>query len=157
MIKVGLLYGGRSGEHEVSLCSAASVFSSLDRGRYEVLAIGIDKDGRWYVQNPPEIVNDKDFGKILTIKDRLWLLNHFEDGNALCPSTDSGERAVVDVVFPYPWNIRKDGTLQGFGAGDGAVCQGGCAGFGGQYGQGIRQTPAEGGGIPVVPWITVQT
>ena len=40
-IKIGVLYGGRSGEHDVSLCSAASVFSALDRNKYEVTAIGI--------------------------------------------------------------------------------------------------------------------
>ena len=62
-IKIGVLYGGRSGEHDVSLCSAASVFSALDRNKYEVTAIGIDRDGRWYVQDKPEIISDKDFGR----------------------------------------------------------------------------------------------
>ncbi len=46
-MRVGVLYGGRSGEHEVSLASAASVFSNLDRGRYEPVPIRIEKDGRW--------------------------------------------------------------------------------------------------------------
>jgi len=47
--KIGILYGGRSGEHNVSLCSAASVVSALDSKKYDVTAIGIDRDGRWYV------------------------------------------------------------------------------------------------------------
>ncbi len=46
-LRVGVLYGGRSGEHEVSLASAAAVFANLDRKRYEPIAIRIDKDGRW--------------------------------------------------------------------------------------------------------------
>jgi len=46
-LRVGVLYGGRSGEHEVSLASAAAVFANLDRGRYEAVPIRIEKDGRW--------------------------------------------------------------------------------------------------------------
>ena len=46
-LRVGVLYGGRSGEHEVSLASAAAVFGNLDRTRYEPVPIRIDKDGRW--------------------------------------------------------------------------------------------------------------
>jgi D-alanine-D-alanine ligase len=46
-LRVGVLYGGRSGEHEVSLASAAAVFANLDRGRYEPVPIRIEKDGRW--------------------------------------------------------------------------------------------------------------
>ncbi len=46
-LRVGVLYGGRSGEHEVSLASAAAVFGNLDKKRYEAVPIRIDKDGRW--------------------------------------------------------------------------------------------------------------
>jgi D-alanine-D-alanine ligase len=46
-IRVGILFGGRSGEHEVSLLSAASVFNAIDGDKYEVVPIGITKDGRW--------------------------------------------------------------------------------------------------------------
>jgi D-alanine-D-alanine ligase len=46
-LKVGVLFGGRSGEHEVSLLSAASVMEALDKNKYEVVPIGITKDGRW--------------------------------------------------------------------------------------------------------------
>jgi len=50
---VGVLYGGRSGEHEVSLASAASVFANLDRNRYEPVPIRIEKDGRWALADKP--------------------------------------------------------------------------------------------------------
>jgi len=50
---VGVLYGGRSGEHEVSLASAAAVFANLDRKRYDPIAIRIDKDGRWRLSDRP--------------------------------------------------------------------------------------------------------
>ncbi|MGB9148119.1 MAG: D-alanine--D-alanine ligase A, partial [Acidobacteriaceae bacterium] len=45
--RVGILFGGRSGEHEVSLLSAASVLKAIDREKYEVVPIGITKAGRW--------------------------------------------------------------------------------------------------------------
>src|SRR5258708_29169593 len=46
-IRVGILFGGRSGENEVSLLSAASVLNAIDKTKYEVVPIGITKDGRW--------------------------------------------------------------------------------------------------------------
>src|SRR3979490_2772966 len=46
-LRVGILFGGRSGEHEVSLLSAASVSNAIDRNKYEVVPIGITKEGRW--------------------------------------------------------------------------------------------------------------
>jgi D-alanine-D-alanine ligase len=52
-LRVGVIYGGRSGEHEVSLASAAAVFANLDRKRYEPIAIRIDKDGCWRLSDRP--------------------------------------------------------------------------------------------------------
>ncbi|MDQ3071238.1 MAG: hypothetical protein M3R55_16100, partial [Acidobacteriota bacterium] len=52
-LRVGVIYGGRSGEHEVSLASAAAVFANLDRERYEPIAIRIEKDGRWVLADRP--------------------------------------------------------------------------------------------------------
>jgi D-alanine-D-alanine ligase len=46
-LRIGILFGGRSGEHEVSLLSAASILNAIDRKRYEVVPIGIDKEGHW--------------------------------------------------------------------------------------------------------------
>src|ERR1700689_2774055 len=48
-LRIGVLFGGRSGEHEVSLASAASVIRALDPEKYEPIPIGIAKDGRWLV------------------------------------------------------------------------------------------------------------
>src|SRR5262245_1222244 len=52
-LRVGVLYGGRSGEHEVSLASAAAVFANIDRRRYEPIPIRIEKDGRWVLADRP--------------------------------------------------------------------------------------------------------
>ena len=46
-LRVGVIFGGRNSEHEVSLKSARSVMEALDKNKYEVVPIGVDKDGRW--------------------------------------------------------------------------------------------------------------
>src|SRR5512142_2077666 len=53
-IRVGILFGGRSGEHEVSLLSAASVVKAIDPNKYEVVPIGITKEGRWLASEHAE-------------------------------------------------------------------------------------------------------
>ena len=53
-IRVGILFGGRSGEHEVSLLSAASVLNAIDKKKYEVVPIGITKEGRWVTSGDAE-------------------------------------------------------------------------------------------------------
>ena len=60
-LRVGVIYGGRSGEHEVSLASAAAVFQNLDSQRYEPIAIRIEKDGRWTLaERPPRLLSAAD-------------------------------------------------------------------------------------------------
>ena len=60
-LRVGVIYGGRSGEHEVSLASAAAVFKNLDPDRYEAVAIRIEKDGRWTLPAaPPTLISAAD-------------------------------------------------------------------------------------------------
>src|SRR5258708_18485315 len=53
-LRVGIFFGGRSGEHEVSLLSAASVLKAIDKDKYEVVPIGITKDGRWLTADDAE-------------------------------------------------------------------------------------------------------
>jgi D-alanine-D-alanine ligase len=55
-LRVGVIYGGRSGEHEVSVASAASIIKHLDRSRYEPVPIRIEKDGRWTLADKPPSV-----------------------------------------------------------------------------------------------------
>src|SRR5580700_10518905 len=61
-LKVGILFGGRSGEHEVSLLSAASVLNAIDKTKYEVVPIGITKDGRWLTAEHAERLLKGDAG-----------------------------------------------------------------------------------------------
>src|ERR1700687_6054629 len=53
-LRVGILFGGRSGEHEVSLLSAASVFDAINKDKYEVVPIGITKEGKWVASTHAE-------------------------------------------------------------------------------------------------------
>ena len=59
-IRVGILFGGRSAEHEVSLQSAKSVLEALDRDKYEPVLIGIDKRGRWHLNDASRFVLNAD-------------------------------------------------------------------------------------------------
>ncbi len=157
MIKVGVLYGGRSGEHDVSKCSAASVVSYLDRSKFEVTAIGIDCDGRWYVQDLPEIIEDKAFGKVLALKKSgNWLVNHFQrDGKLYLYNTESGKEVSVDVVFPVVHGtFCEDGTLQGLlelamVPYAGADVAGSAVGMD----KDIAKRLLRDAGVPVVPWV----
>jgi len=159
-IKIGVLYGGRSGEHDVSLCSAASVFSALDRNKYEVKAIGIDRDGRWYVQDNPKIIADKNFGKILSLKKNgKWLVNHFEQKNKLhlYDLKNKNKEVIIDVVFPVlHGTFGEDGTLQGLlelamVPYVGADVTGSAVGMD----KDIAKRLLKEAGIPVVPSVTV--
>jgi D-alanine-D-alanine ligase len=62
-LRVGILFGGRSGEHEVSLLSAASVLNAIDKTKYEVVPIGITKDGRWLTAEHAERLLKGDAGE----------------------------------------------------------------------------------------------
>ena len=62
-VRVGILFGGRSGEHEVSLLSAASVLKAIDKTKYEVVPIGITKDGHWVTAEHAEKLLQGDAGK----------------------------------------------------------------------------------------------
>lgn len=105
-ISVALLYGGRSGEHEVSLRSAASVYKHLDREKYYIHLIGISREGVWYLQNPPGEIEE-----ILSIEEDSQQMLNVVPGKGL--SSNKGPIA-VDVVLPIlHGTFGEDGTLQG--------------------------------------------
>jgi D-alanine-D-alanine ligase len=117
-IRIAILFGGRSGEHEVSLMSARSVLSALDPGKYEITQIGITKDGVWLAgENVLEALekgqmDDRYLKPVVIIPDqfnnRLWEIQKKD-------STWTLETfANVDVVFPVlHGTFGEDGTLQG--------------------------------------------
>ncbi|HRU28713.1 MAG TPA: D-alanine--D-alanine ligase family protein [Treponema sp.] len=113
---VAVIYGGRSGEHEVSLISAASVVRNLDKEQYKVLLIGIDKQGVWYLQNEAELRRCLDGAAALEIQ-----VDETRRISAVCGggtketfSTPATGPIAVDVVFPVlHGTFGEDGTIQG--------------------------------------------
>jgi D-alanine-D-alanine ligase len=142
-IRVGILFGGRSGEHEVSLLSAASVLNAIDKTKYEVVPIGITKDGRWLTAEHAErlLRGDADEGAhtpqtslragdpeatlgaavLATGESVLVPPEPSRRGVGLSPfQTDANlrrasDRAInVDVIFPVlHGTFGEDGTIQG--------------------------------------------
>ena len=109
-LRVGVLFGGRSGEHEVSLASAASVIRGLDPEKYEAVPIGITKDGRWLAGGGAQ----KMLPEVLKTGQRV-VLPADPNAAALMPLDDSPGGALrVDVVFPVlHGTFGEDGTVQG--------------------------------------------
>lgn len=109
-LRVGVLFGGRSGEHEVSLASAASVIRELDPEKYEAVPIGITKDGRWLVGGGAH----KMLPEVLKTGQRV-VLPADPSAAALVPLDESSGGALrVDVVFPVlHGTFGEDGTVQG--------------------------------------------
>ena len=67
-LRVGILFGGRSGEHEVSLLSAASVLKAIDRSKFDVVPIGITKQGRWLISGDAHRLLAGDFPDTGTLR-----------------------------------------------------------------------------------------
>src|SRR5271154_1092175 len=96
-LRVGIIFGGRSGEHEVSLASAASVIRALDPEKYEAVPIGISKDGRWLVGTTAQ----KLLPEVLKSGERVSLPPDPTAGALVPMVLGSGRPSVtVDVVFP---------------------------------------------------------
>ncbi len=111
------MFGGRSGEHEVSLLSARSILDALDRDRYEPVLLGIDHDGRWHLQESARA--------LLSTPGAPLHLDAAAPAVAVSPGSASGDATLVavgagpavgalDVVFPVlHGTYGEDGTIQG--------------------------------------------
>jgi D-alanine-D-alanine ligase len=154
-LRVGVLFGGRSGEHEVSLASAASVIRALDPEKYEVVPIGITKEGRWLVGSGAQ----KMLPEVLKSGERVFLPAD-PTAAALVPMSGNAARPSVslDVVFPIlHGTFGEDGTVQGFlelaglpyvGAGVLASSVG--------MDKDVQKRLFEYEGLPVVPFVAIQ-
>ena len=114
-LRVAILFGGQSAEHEISLISARNIAAAMDRKKYEIVAVAIDKQGRWFIddgarllrESQPSRVEFRDGGKAAAV-----LL-----GSTATPMIRLAPRRVlgrVDVVFPVLHGpFGEDGTVQG--------------------------------------------
>jgi D-alanine-D-alanine ligase len=137
-IRVGVLFGGRSGEHEISLLSAASVFKAVDQNKYEVVPIGITKEGRWVTSGDAErllagkpLQHERQLragdpeatasAAVLHNGEAVIVPPEPQKSGAMTPFQSDGltrratDRAInVDVIFPVlHGTFGEDGTIQG--------------------------------------------
>ena len=120
-IRVGILFGGQSGEHEVSLTSAQGIIKAINKDKHEVVPIGITKDGRWMVGGDP-------MKALRAAADMPPVLASLSDQDTEAPQTvlvplEPGPSALtragmpleIDVIFPVLHGpFGEDGTVQGF-------------------------------------------
>ncbi len=152
-LRVGVLFGGRSGEHEVSLASAASVIRGLDPDKYEPVPIGIAKDGHWLVGEGaarmlPEILKGG----------RRVMLTADPTEAALVPLDRGAGAQRFDVMFPVMHGtFGEDGTIQGMLELAGLPYVGaGVLGSAIAMDKDVAKRLCEDAGIPVVPWMALQ-
>lgn len=121
-IRVGVIFGGRSGEHDVSLRSARAVMAALDPTRYDVVPIGITREGQWLMGGDP-LTQLETGSELARIEGRVAQTSASgANGNALAttgsatpPIFQASEgRGLLDVIFPVLHGPRgEDGTVQG--------------------------------------------
>ena len=152
-LRVGLLFGGRSVEHEVSIASATSILRALDRERYEVSLIGIAPDGSWHLSDARERLEE-----VLTQPEVI--LPGAPGGPTLIPvAADGGAPATrLDVIFPIVHGRGgEDGCIQGLLELAGIAYVGsGVLSSSLQMDKDFSKRLLAAAGLPVVPWRTFQ-
>ncbi len=117
-IKIGVFFGGRSVEHEISVISALQAIAVMDKNKYDILPVYITKDGEWYTGNSlTDIEKYKDIPTLLKNCQKILLSNNFNDGNVV-----SYQRGIlgnkilgkIDIAFPIlHGTFGEDGCIQG--------------------------------------------
>jgi D-alanine-D-alanine ligase len=109
-IRVAILFGGQSAEHEISILSARNVLAALDRSRFEPVLIGIDKAGRWLAQDPQKLLASEADPRLVRVQPGL------PAQLSASPTAPTQNPTVgrLDVVFPIMHGtLGEDGAIQG--------------------------------------------
>ena len=110
-LRIGVIFGGRSGEHEVSLVTATSVIAALDATKYDIVPIGITKSGKW-VSSDKALALLKSGGDVESQEESIILPEPTRHG--LIATAAAGDGKPLDVVFPLVHGkYGEDGSLQG--------------------------------------------
>jgi D-alanine-D-alanine ligase len=151
-LRIGVLFGGRSGEHEVSLASAASVIRGLDPDKYEVVPVGITKEGHWLIGGGAQ----KMLPEVLRTGQRVTMSADPTDA-ALVRLDGSGGGQRIDVVFPVMHGtFGEDGTVQGLLDLAGLPFVGaGVLGSAIAMDKDVAKRLLQAAKIPVVPWVSI--
>ncbi len=116
-LRIAILFGGRSTEHEISLLSAKNVIEALDREKYEAVLIGIDKNGRWLLNENSLELFTGDGPKNIGIKPggTPIILSQNAGESVILDRSDSSSLGRIDVIFPVlHGTFGEDGSVQGF-------------------------------------------
>lgn len=115
-LRVGIVFGGKSAEHEVSLQSAKNIVDAIDKSEYDVVLLGIDKRGEWHINDASGYLHNADDPARIA-------LNHSENSVALIPGQAANQLietrsahplSQIDVIFPIVHGtLGEDGSLQG--------------------------------------------
>lgn len=154
-LKIGVLFGGRSAEHEVSLVSAASVINALDKSKYDIIPIGITKDGRWLsAVNAIQLL--KDHSPIEQLPEHVLLPDPRKQSLVNVSGAFPQNAQKIDVIFPVIHGTGgEDGTIQGlFDLADIPYVGAGVLGSAVGMDKVIAKQLLENAGIPVAPGIS---
>ncbi|CCD83834.1 D-alanine--D-alanine ligase A (D-alanylalanine synthetase A) (D-Ala-D-Ala ligase A) [Bradyrhizobium sp. ORS 285] len=154
-IRVAILFGGRSAEHDVSRASAANIFRSLDASRYAITLIGIAPDGRWVLA---DAANDAP-GTALTVPadGPAIVLLPAGQGRALVLGDGAPRELAFDVIFPVLHGPNgEDGTVQGaLELADVAYVGGRVMGSAAAMDKDVAKRLLRDAGLPIVPFVTM--
>jgi D-alanine-D-alanine ligase len=162
-IRVGVVFGGRSGEHEVSLRSAKSILDALDPSKYEAVPLGITREGGWVLgSDPMAALTD---GKMTATGAAAFLADPAQRGLVAFDAAKPGalERAEadspIDVVFPVlHGTYGEDGTIQGMLEMANVPYVGaGVLGSAVSMDKGVMKTLLRAAGLPILDWIAFTT
>ena len=115
-IRVAIIFGGKSAEHEISIISAKNVIDAIDKEKYEPLPIGIDKDGSWYLNEQSKFILENSNPKLAKINkaDEKVALVPTNNSNELRSITSNQNKGKIDVAFPIlHGTYGEDGSIQG--------------------------------------------
>jgi D-alanine-D-alanine ligase len=158
-LRVAVVFGGRSAEHEVSLQSARNVIESLDRERYEPVLIGIDKEGRWFLnENSIQLLNAGD-PKLIRLSDSSHeiALTPNGAGSSLISLSEYNSMGKIDVIFPVLHGpFGEDGTIQGLAKLANLPCVGaGILGSSMGMDKDVMKRLLRDAGIPIARFVTL--
>ncbi|WIG61334.1 MAG: D-alanine--D-alanine ligase [Ktedonobacterales bacterium] len=164
-LRVGVIFGGRSGEHEVSVASAASVMEALDKEKYEIVPIGITAEGQWLAgADPRRMLAGAPMREAAETKSAVREVTVTGDPtrNGLVPADVAGTNKAtsqpLDIVIPVlHGTYGEDGTLQGLLEMAG-MAYAGCGVLGSALGMDKEKAKLvfKAAGLPVVDWLIVR-
>ncbi len=161
-IKVAILFGGRSTEHEISLLSAQNIVSQMNRDVYEPVLIAIDKSGQWYYQRGEmKVSGEKDPLKVALSDKRTKILfsQNCDDHYIVSAEAPCGEPiSTIDVVWPVlHGTYGEDGAVQGLAKIANLPCVGpGILGSAMGMDKEVMKRLLRDGGIISAPWVTLR-